>query len=302
VSDSYRYRKLGYLALNVSDLDRSVAFYRDHVGLELVARAGSTAFLRCSGQHHELALFADPSTQPGIKRIAFELESAAELDRAQQALAALDVLVEPVPAAECAALHVQRAIRYRVPDSELPFELYVAMEQPATPFVPTVAQFDRLGHIVLQVKNWQTSVDWLMENANFKASDHVEGWFTFLRCFPNPYHHSLGIGRSDRTHLHHFCFLVKTVDDIGRAINRCKRANVPISFGPGRHVASTSIFLYFDDPDGMTLEYSFGMETFAEVGPRPPRHLEPKLETVDEWGGIPVPGYASVGLIEGAAV
>jgi len=163
-----------------------------------------------------------------------------------------------------------------------------------------VAGIDRLGHVVLQVKDWESTLRWLTEGANFKTSDHVEGWFAFLRCFPNPYHHSLGIGRSETTHLHHFCFLVDEIDDIGRAINRFKESGVPISFGPGRHVASTSIFLYFDDPDGMTLEYSFGMETFDEHAPRAPRMLFPSLETVDEWGGTPAPGYASVGAIEGA--
>ena len=31
----FRYKKLGYVALNVSDLARSVPFYRDLVGLQL---------------------------------------------------------------------------------------------------------------------------------------------------------------------------------------------------------------------------------------------------------------------------
>ena len=31
----FRYRKPGYVALNVSDVDRSVHFYRDLVGLQL---------------------------------------------------------------------------------------------------------------------------------------------------------------------------------------------------------------------------------------------------------------------------
>ena len=31
-----RYKKLGYVAFNVSDLDKSIAFYRDMVGLDHV--------------------------------------------------------------------------------------------------------------------------------------------------------------------------------------------------------------------------------------------------------------------------
>jgi len=33
-----RYKKLGYVELNVSDLDRSRKFYQDIVGLEFVGR------------------------------------------------------------------------------------------------------------------------------------------------------------------------------------------------------------------------------------------------------------------------
>lgn len=46
---------------------------------------------------------------------------------------------------------------------------------------------------------------------------------------------------------------------------------MPVVFGPGRRPASTSVFLYFLDPDGMTLEYSFGMEEFPQIGARAPR-------------------------------
>ena len=58
--------------------------------------------------------------------------------------------------------------------------------------------------------------------------------------------------------------MVTDIDDVGGAMNRMKAANVPIVFGPGRHLPSTSIFLYFLDPDGNTTEYSFGMELFEE--------------------------------------
>ena len=46
--------------------------------------------------------------------------------------------------------------------------------------------------------------------------------------------------------------------------DRLRKAEVPIVYGPGRHPPSGSFFLYFLDPDGMTLEYSHGMEEFPE--------------------------------------
>ena len=58
--------------------------------------------------------------------------------------------------------------------------------------------------------------------------------------------------------------MVSEIDDIGRAISRFSRNNVRVVYGPGRHPPSGSVFLYFLEPDGITLEYSYGMEEFPE--------------------------------------
>ena len=85
--------------------------------------------------------------------------------------------------------------------------------------------------------------------------------------------------------------------NIGIQVNRLKDHNVPILFGPGRHHPSGSVFLYFADPDGISIEYSQGMEAFPEEGAREPRRLEPSKETIDEWGGTPQPEFGQVGKL-----
>jgi catechol 2,3-dioxygenase len=48
---------IGHVHLKVSDLERSVAFYRDVLGMELQARFGtSAAFMSYGGYHHHLGL------------------------------------------------------------------------------------------------------------------------------------------------------------------------------------------------------------------------------------------------------
>ena len=106
----------------------------------------------------------------------------------------------------------------------------------------------------------------------------MEGVAEWLRAWPNPLHHSLALLQHSANTLHHINFMVTDIDDIGQAMNRMKGAGVPIVFGPGRHLPSTSIFLYFLDPDGNTNEFSFGMELFEEEGARGPRQArEPFL-------------------------
>ncbi len=41
--------RLGQIAINVSDVDRATAFYRDVLGLPLLFTAGKLAFFDCGG-------------------------------------------------------------------------------------------------------------------------------------------------------------------------------------------------------------------------------------------------------------
>ena len=294
----FRYRKPGYVALNVADLDRSVHFYRDLVGLQLVEQDDDVAFLRCSDDHHNLALYR--SERPGIKRMAFELESEDDLERAAAYLKELGWPLTEAPAEETARLHQGRTLRFRISDSSLNFEFYARMQKADGAFVPTVAKIARLGHVVVKCAQRDAVLRTLTEQLNFRVSDHFGDQVSFLRCFPNPYHHSFGVARGDSDGLHHLNFMVTDVDDVGRAINRMKKAGVEIVYGPGRHDISNSIFLYYLDPDRLTAEYSFGMEEFPEDGPRPPRELPMRPEILDSWGGMPQPGFAQVGAVEAA--
>ena len=52
------------------------------------------------------------------------------------------------------------------------------------------------------------------------------------------------------------------------------------------------------DPDGITIEYSFGMEEFAEHGPREPRLMPKGLQSIDYWGAMPDQRFGKVGAIE----
>ena len=62
-----------------------------------------------------------------------------------------------------------------------------------------------------------------------------------------------------------------------------------LAWGPAHH-------------DGMTIEYTYGMEEFDKDTPRDARQLVPSLETVDMWGGTPEGEFGKRGLIEELAV
>jgi 2,3-dihydroxy-p-cumate/2,3-dihydroxybenzoate 3,4-dioxygenase len=283
-----RYRQLGYIALNVTDIERSRAFYGDELGLcseghgpegEAVLRAGP-------GQR----LILHRGKQAGLKRLGWQMESAAQLEGVSEALARASSAVEMQsygrPCMRFVDRHAGAMMDFLAPEPE---ETAV-MDGP----------IERLGHAVLCTPRYVESVRFLTTILNFHVSDEIEDRITFLRCFPNPLHHSLGIASAARNMLHHLSFLTRSREDIAATAIRLRKHGVPVMCGPGRHAPSSSEFLYFLDPDGLTIECSHGMERFSEEGPRMPRVLPPVIESFDLQANRRDPRMHAVGEIETA--
>ena len=301
--NAIRYRRLGYVALNVSDLKTSRRFYEDVVGLTPVESGDpAVALFRCSDDHHDIML--TQGAEPGLKRLGWWMQSAEALAAVRGRLASLGCPIVPVPLAEAEMLGIGEAFRSVDPILGATYEFFIDMQPAETPFQPTHTKIARLGHVVMNSPDPKASEAFLLEELNFRASDRIDRVVVFLRCFPNPFHHSFGIGGSPSgvARLNHVNFMVSEIDDVGKAIYRLKRNEAPIVFGPGRHPPSDSVFLYFHDPDGITLEYSYGMEEFPEVGARDPRLMPAGIESIDFWGGAPSPGMASIGAVEKLAL
>jgi 2,3-dihydroxy-p-cumate/2,3-dihydroxybenzoate 3,4-dioxygenase len=291
-----RYKKLGYVALNVTDVARARDFYENMVGLQASGEGEQgEIFFRCSFDHHNLVLY--PAAKPGLKRFAFEMASEQELDGLARLLSDEGRRVVEVERAECRALRQGRTVRVTEPFSGATVEFYNTMtEFGGQPFVPTLAKIQRLGHVVIKVADFAGACDFYQRVLGLSVSDEIDGLVCFMRC--NEYHHGIGIAKAPAPLLHHVNFMVSEVDDIGKAIARFGKKGVTIVNGPGRHPPSGSMFLYFLDPDGMTVEYSFGMEQFPDIDARKPRLLEPIPESFDYWGSFLDKRKSSVGDIE----
>ena len=89
--------RLNHAVLYVADLERSVQFYADALGLEVAASEprANAAFLRSprSGNHHDLGLFALGTSAPakqrggiGLYHLAWQVDTIDELHQARQTL------------------------------------------------------------------------------------------------------------------------------------------------------------------------------------------------------------------------
>ena len=74
-----RINKVGHVVLNVKDVETSVKFYTEALGMEVMRlRENSAAFLSFGTQHHDIALFKAPEGAEmgtlGLNHIAFQIE------------------------------------------------------------------------------------------------------------------------------------------------------------------------------------------------------------------------------------
>ncbi|MEO3869858.1 VOC family protein [Nonomuraea sp. B12E4] len=97
-------QRLNHAVLYVRDVERSVAFYREALGFEVVMGMRGAAFLQAPGStnDHDLGLFqigADATASPagrtsvGLYHLAWEVDTLEELERVAAKLAELDALV-----------------------------------------------------------------------------------------------------------------------------------------------------------------------------------------------------------------
>jgi len=292
-----RYKRLGYVELNVSDLQRSRDFYEGIVGLQFVGEGplGELRF-RCSQDPYGFVLHQ--GDKPGHKRTGWMLEDNLQFGALITRLDKAGVSVEHLSEVECTQRGFDQAIRAVDPNVGALMEYYTLRDTSPQEFITTHTKIQRLGHVVFGTPKFHETLEFYQNVLNFEPSDFIKNFFGFFHAWPNPFHHGFGVGNMPAPIYHHTNFMVSEVDDLGKAIHRLNRAGVPIVYGPGRHVASGSAFLYFLDPDGITVEYSFGMEEFPEENARSARVLEPRPEVADQWLSPLDPRMAKVGAIE----
>ena len=90
MSKPFRISRVGHVGIQVTDVDRSLAWYTETLGLTFTGRwdvrGGEVVFLRFDDDHHNIVLFTHPSpvdTQStggynGLQHIALEIESRDE--------------------------------------------------------------------------------------------------------------------------------------------------------------------------------------------------------------------------------
>jgi catechol 2,3-dioxygenase-like lactoylglutathione lyase family enzyme len=130
----FRIAKIGHVVLNVSDLQRSVAFYTGLLGFAVSdvypesMMPGGMVFMRCGTDHHGVALVGalpGESASRELNHLAFEVATLDEVLRARDHLRGHGVVIdfEGRRRAGC-----QIAVEFRDPDGHR-LEIYWGVDQ-----------------------------------------------------------------------------------------------------------------------------------------------------------------------------
>lgn len=152
----------------------------------------------------------------------------------------------------------------------------------------------RIGHLVLNVRNLRASVEFYTEIVGLQVSDYIEDQMAFLRCGVD--HHDLALAQipadsplmshtyvPGRPGLEHFAYKLASLAEIEAAAGYLKEKGVEIVRGIGKHGPGENLFLVFKDPDGNYCEFYAEMVQITPEQPYEASVWKNDLKAFDQW-------------------
>ena len=284
-------RSLGYIRWRTTKLDEWSAFATNILGL--MPSPGpdpDTRYFRIDEHPYRLAVVE--GEMAGIDAIGLEVGDDHELAHVCRDLESWGAKVVPAEPAEADRRLVSGLAHWTDPSGiniELFYGPILDHEPVVTPLVSGFVTGDMgMGHVVVgspavvdALIVYRDVLDMHCRNTmRLRLAPEVPPiamWF--LGC--NPRHHTLGlIGMEWPQTMAHFMVEAATIDDVGRAYDRCLDAGVPIAMTLGKHTNDHMISFYCVSPDDVQVEFGFG--GVHVDGPEMPSTYE--ITKVSFWG------------------
>lgn len=264
--------KLGHVALVSADLEKSLWFFRDTIGLEETEVVDGVHYLRAWGdfEHHTLSITAGETSY--IDHIGWRTKRREDIGTFAKLLEDAGTELRWIEAGEEVAQG--EAIRFELPSGHR-FELYYDMEKtPADESRKSVLKNQtykswakgvsprRIDHVNLQTSHDNAEiVKYLQEALGFKLREYfvnpddvqVASWLSVTNLV-----HDVAIMSTSRSkepnEMHHIAYWLDNAQDLLRAADILCEADVQF-VGPGKHGISQAMYIYVKDPgSGLRLE------------------------------------------------
>lgn len=283
-------RGLSYLGLRVPDVEAWAAFARGVMGMADApgpAEPSDCRYLKVDDRRWRVACHPAASDETsGIAYAGFEVADRAAFMAAVAHLRDEGVEAAPGTEDEVRARGVGDLVWCRDP-SGTRIEVCWGPTRDG-PFVSPVGVRGfvtgslGLGHYVLLVADLDANLDFYQRVLGFRLSDFVvlgsEMSVQFLRCSPR--HHTVAltaVGPVDG--VHHVAFELSDIDEVGRALDRARRAGAEITASLGRHRNDRMLSFYMRSPAGFEVELGCDARVVDDA-----TWIANEFTGGDEWG------------------
>lgn len=277
------FHDIRYVRIGSDDLDESIAFATRILGLELVRRDASAAYLRGDDRDHNVVYTKGRASGHVV---GYELKSMAALEAAAALLDNAGIAVSHGTSEMRDQRRVGGLITVKDPTGNS-IDLVARPDASGKAYFPTRdAGITHFSHVGMHTTNPAADEAFWVQTLGAKVSDWI-GEAALIRI--NEVHHNLALFPSKRTGIQHVNFQVEGIDDIMKSHYFLLENNVKIVFGPGRHATSGARFLYFQGPDDMIYEYSSGVRMISAEDEETyiPRQFPTVPTSYCVWGSRP---------------
>ncbi|WP_082096414.1 VOC family protein [Demequina gelatinilytica] len=259
---------LGYAQLNTPDLDATVWFFENILGMTETRRVDGMSFLRAYDDYEECSIIATQAPQAGVGRTALRATSERALE--ERAVAIQDAgrggrwedgiagrgrtFVTTDPDGHELALYYD-TVWYEAPEN-----LAAGLKNQAQAKPNRGIGVRRFDHINFLAADPSANADFHTDVLGARPTEQIRmddgriaaKWLTFGQKSYDVVYTEDWTGGSGR--LHHLAFATDTREEILRAADLCLDLGVHIETGPHKHAIQQTFFLYVFEPGGNRIE------------------------------------------------
>src|SRR5690625_1048377 len=264
---------LSYVSITTPDVEASVKFYEEQVGLTVVDRIDDRVYLRCWGDYYRYSLVLVPGEEPALETMAWRTSSAEALAEAAKRVANAGIEVEWYdghaigrafsfvgPWGHRMSLHWD-AEHFRQTQGQSA-SIYPDRPSRRSRFAGAPRQLD---HVTIATSDVDAFAKWYNELLGFRIMARTvldeAPISVFSVLTTNEKSHDLGVvlDTSSRPgRINHYAFWVDTREELLIAADTLMENGVPIEYGPLIHGIGEQTFLYYRDPSTMRIELNTG--------------------------------------------
>lgn len=296
---------LGHVEMLTSDLDASVAFFHDVLGMEIAADAPGSAYLRAFWDYERYSLKLTAAEQPGVGHVAFRTMSPQALERR----------VTSIDRAGASGNWIDgdvghgAAYRFLDPDGHW-LELYYETEKYVAPpeLRPSLKNQPQrypargigvrtLDHVNLLGVDPAENRAFLEEHLALRLTEQIlmdDGTEAGVWLASNQKSYEI-VYTQDATgtagRFHHLAYLVDEREDVLRAADIFLEHGVVMESGPHKHAIQQTFFLYTWEPGGNRVEICSGGYHILAPDHEPVIWTQAERAKGQAWGMKTVPTF-----------